>query len=519
MHEMWKLLLAEARGMWRFRWYAVAVAWLVAAVAAFAVYSLPDRYQAEARVSIDTESVLQPLLQGMAVQPDFDTRVRMMTQTLFSRDNLLQIARETDLLLAGQSAKTQQQVLDGLKDGITLRGSKDNDVYTISYTNKSAQVARRVVQSTLDILVEQTLGSSQSDSASARKFLQNQVKEYEQRLDKAEEKLAEFKRQNTGLLPDEGGRGYYDRLSSAQQQLSDLQERLRAAENQKQTINNDIADLRQKMASGGSSPRAEALQSQIQDAEQKLNDLLLKYTPQHPDVKAMKDRLQRLRHDYQEARDKPSEVTPADLQQNPVYQQLQIELNKVNREIATVQPKITEQKHRIDELKSKVDQITQVEKRLSSLTRDYDVTKKQYEQLLTRLNTAQLSGEAERSGSQMQLRIIDPPVLPLSPSGPPRRLMMIAVLLASLGAGGGLAFLLHQLRPVFLDSRTLSEVTGRPVLGGISRVLTDTQRRAMYRESAGVVVVTGLLVVTVGLGVVFAQPAAQVVQAWIAGIV
>src|SRR5699024_811929 len=99
MHELLTRVLAEARGTWRFRWFGLAVAWFIAVAGCVLVYSLPDQYQATARVHVDTKSILQPLLKGLTVRPDVDTRVQLVTNTLLSRPNLEKIARRTDLSL------------------------------------------------------------------------------------------------------------------------------------------------------------------------------------------------------------------------------------------------------------------------------------------------------------------------------------------------------------------------------------------------------------------------------------
>jgi uncharacterized protein involved in exopolysaccharide biosynthesis len=129
-----------------------------------------------------------------------------------------------------------------------------------------------------------------------------------------------------------------------------------------------------------------------------------------------------------------------------------------------------------------------VEAELKRLNRDYDVTKKQYEELLGRLESARLSDQAEQSSDDIKFKIIDPPVASLQPVAPNRPLFLTAVLLAALAAGGALAFFQNQLSPVFASRRRLAELTKAPVIGSVTLVQTPRQRA---RDRVGAVIFGG----------------------------
>ena len=97
IHETIQQVITYLRGIWRFRWYAMGISWLVAVVGWVYVSALPDQYQSSAQVLVDTDSMLRPLLRGLAVESNIDQRVQLMTTTLMSRPNLEKLARMTDL--------------------------------------------------------------------------------------------------------------------------------------------------------------------------------------------------------------------------------------------------------------------------------------------------------------------------------------------------------------------------------------------------------------------------------------
>lgn len=518
MHELLNFILGELRGAWRFRWYALGVAWLVALAGAIVVLNMPDEYRVEARVQVNTESMLQPLLQDLAIEPNLQARLEMMTATLLNRDNVQRIANENDLLLSARTPGEEERIIQSLRSNIQIEQTSRERIYRISYPSNSPQTAQSVVQSVMDLLLEEAMNLTMSDAASATDFLERQVSEYEDQLQQAEQRLAEFKRENVGMLPEQGGRDYYQRLRTIEDEIEELETQRRTAERRVNSIQEQLTALRtgQQQPDSGSSPRVEALDEQIRQSRERLDNMLLRYTEEHPDVQNLEAQIARLeqrREDLLAESDGASTPEPSAVQTNPVYQELQIRLNDRQSEVAGLESQIEEKEDRREQLLAQVDEITEVETQLSDLTRNYEVVRERYQTLVSRLNTAEMTTEADASGGQMSMRVVDPPITPDNPDGPPRALYLVALLPVSFGAGGGFAFLLHQIRPVFQSRVLLAELTGRPVLGSVSLVLTRRQRRAKLAA----ITIFGLAALTLvaagGAGALFADTGAERVQA------
>jgi polysaccharide chain length determinant protein (PEP-CTERM system associated) len=514
MRETLEMLLAEARGMWRFRWLGLTLAFILVIAGSGYVYALPDEYRAEARMSLNTQSMLDPLLEGLAVRPDVDQHVEMLTHTLLNQSNLERIARDTDLMLEANTEAQQKQLLQRLRREISIAEAGGNNIFKIHYTHEDPQRAYQVVRATLDIMMEEAIGSTQEDSSRARSFFAKKVDEYEKRLEEAERKLAEFKRENSGLLPSQEG-GYYDRLNRTKEELSGFKEELTTLQSRRRTLRNELQAMRQGQGQSRTvtNPRLDRLDQQIQAATQKLNDLLLKYTESHPDVIAQREQLERLRAKREEVASEGTtrQTTSQDIESNPVYEELKIQLNETNAEIASIRPKIARREQRIDELKSKVDQITEVEAKLKSLTRNYDTTREQYQQLLSRLNSARMSSDADDTGP-VDFRVIDPPTTPVDPVGPNRFLYLLVAYAFAVGAAAATGWLLSKLRPTFLDVQTLERITGRPVLGSVALVQTPMRRRLRTLEIVTYGIGLMLFGVCVGAGLLFADAGSDIVR-------
>ena len=143
MQELLDQLLGYVRGAWRFRWYMHFVAWPLCIGGWIVVHELPDQYEASARVYVDTQSVLRPLLRGLAVEGNVSQEVQLMTRTLLSRPNLEKIARMTDMDLTATTPEAMEEMLDRLKHTITLSGSGRENLYSLKYTDKNPGQAKQ----------------------------------------------------------------------------------------------------------------------------------------------------------------------------------------------------------------------------------------------------------------------------------------------------------------------------------------------------------------------------------------
>src|SRR5512137_1541813 len=133
MNELYRELLDYLRGMWHRRWIGLAAAWIAAIIGVVVVYRVPEKYEASARVYVDTESLLRPLLSGLAIQPNLDQQVALMSRTLISRPNVQKLVRINDLDLRARSDAERDDVVDNVMKSLSLTGNVSSNLYTISY--------------------------------------------------------------------------------------------------------------------------------------------------------------------------------------------------------------------------------------------------------------------------------------------------------------------------------------------------------------------------------------------------
>jgi len=495
MREIFDQLIAYVRGMWRYRWYAMLFAWILVLVGWVTVARLPDQYEASARVFVDTDSLLRPLMKGLAVQTNVHDRIQVMTRTLLSRPNLEKVARMTDLDIRARTPDDLDRIVNELGRDIKLAsaGRRNDNLYTISYAHDDPEHAKRIVQALLTIFVETTLGENRRDSSAAQKFLSQQIREYEARLVESEERLKEFKRKHVGMMPGDD-QDYFSRLQQAEANLAQARLLLKEEENRRDELQSQIRGEQPVFGFGGrgAGGPASEFDERITRLEARLDELLLRYTDQHPDVVATRatiELLEQQRDDelklLTETGTDEASAAASPLNTNPVYQQMKIGLGETEGRIATLTVRVQEYEKRVDALRRMIDTIPEVETELKRLNRDYEVTKTNFQALLSRRESAQLAEDVEQTGDSVKFRVIDPPHVPSTPSGPHRVLLSTGVLFGSLAAGLVLALILSQIWPSVYDRKALRDLSGFPVFGSISRILTGEVLRKRRLEVMG----------------------------------
>ena len=498
MHELIGLLQAAARSVWRQRWLVLLAAWIVSVAGWTYVTQIPDQYEAEARVHVDTQSILRPLLQGLAVEPNINQQVSLMAQTLLTRPTLEQVARATDMHLRAVDQAQMDRVINQLAGNVGMRGGRDN-IYTITYTSEDPRQSFAVVQALLNVFVEGALGETRGDSEAAGRFLDEQIRVYEHRLEAAEQRLAQFRRDNVDVLPGTLGT-YYQRLDAAQQDLRKAEVELREAENRRNEIQRQLASGVLEEGFGRSA--TPALDARIDTIQARMDELRLNFTERHPDIIAMRRTLSELEAEKESQlamlRGGVGSGVSQVLDDNPVYQQMRMALSTAQVDVSSRQVRVDEERRRVESLQRMVDRAPEVEAELQRLDRDYTVNRERFNTLLNRREQAAMGRSVEEGGDRVQFRVIEPARMPAAPSAPNRPMLFAAVLLLGIGTGGGLGFLVSELRPVFHNRRDLNAATGLPVLGTVSFVRNAQQRVADRTEWLLFSLFSGLLVLAFG---------------------
>lgn len=509
MDDLIRQALTILRGTWQQRWIGLAVAWIVAAVAAVVILRMPDKYEASARIYVDTQSVLKPLMSGLAIQPNVEQQVNILSRTLISRPNVEKLIRMADLDLNVKSKEQQERLIDSLMKTLEIKSAGRDNLYTLAYRDSERERAKRVVQSLTSIFVESSLGDNRKDTDSAKRFIEDQIAVYQRKLEEAEARLKDFKLRNMGVESGEG-KDYFSRMGEVSTALNQARLELREAENSRDALKRQIVGeepvLLADTPDAASDVALPEIDGRIETLKRNLDSMLQRFTDEHPDVigtrRVIKDLEDQKREQIaaRKAAGGPHSSASSSINSNPVYQQLKVSLAEAEANVASLQTRVAEYDSRYNRLKASMRMIPQVEAEFTQLNRDYDVHKKNYEQLVSRRESASMSGEMEKASVGAEFRLIDPPRVPEQPVAPNRLLLFPIALLGAFGAGVFASFAASQLRPTFFDLRTLRELTGMPVLGTVSLIASELIKRKERRGLIGFITGALALVGAYGTG-------------------
>jgi len=517
MDDLIKQVLGFLRGMWKFRWPGVGLAWVVALVGVVLIYRVPDQYEASARIFVDTQSILKPLMAGLTVQPNVDQQISMLSRTLLSRPNMEKLVRMADLDLNAKTQLARDDLITQLGARIEIRNTGRDNLYTLAIRDQEQDKAKRVIQSLTSIFVESSLGASRQDSDSAKSFLNEQIRRYEQKLEEAELRLKEFKLRNIEMQTTDG-KDATGRMVESSAQLENARLQLKESENARDAIKQQLA-LERGQGGGSALPSllppptlsvaTPEIDARIDNINRNLDSLMQRYTEQHPDVIVSRRQLKELEANKAREVDSLRKAAAAEAARRPVdpnanaslaTQELSRMLATSEVQVATLRTRVAEFSMRLAQARSGMKTAPQLETEAAQLNRDYAINRKNYEDLVTRRQSAIMSGELEVASGVADFRLIDPPRVTPKPVSPNRVAMLPLALAAGLGSGLALAFLLSQLRPAFYDPSELRAKTGLPLLGVVSLRVDDKLRRKERGSLIRFVGATASLVALFGVG-------------------
>ncbi len=512
MQDLLDQVVYYVDALWRRRWIALGIAVLIACGGWAFVATMSNKYESTAQIYVDTASVLNPLLRGVTVDNNVQHQVAVMRQTLVTRPNLEEVVRRTDMDLEAKTPAEFEGLLQSVRNRIRISSNRTN-IFTIKFTDTDPRRAHDVVQTLTTMFVQQNLGQNRRDMETAQTFLKRQIRHYEAQLNAAESRLANYKQEHRELLP--GQSGLQDELAGAQTRLQELRAQLSDGENRLQYLRQELENtpemLTQQGAGYGSGPPTNT-EARIMELRARLDRLSSRYTEQHPDVKAAQRELQGLMQEFeaqQEARQ--SAVGPdgegADAAApeggiqvpNPTYSELRLAFIEQQSDVQSLRGKVSRARENVAAIEKKLARVPEVEARLKQLTRDYGIIKSQYETLLQRRESAQISADREQQSDKVQFRIIEPPQVPVTPAGPNRPMFMAAVLVMSLGAGVGSTGLLALTKATYGSVNHLRRDFDLPLIGAVSRLPSRYEKIRAIAEGLGLTLAIAAFVGLFGL--------------------
>ena len=493
MNEVFEDLRAALFSVWHRRWLALGVAWGVCVLGWLVVALIPNSYESEARMYVQTDDALTSVTGIKGASKEEIDRVR---QTLASKNNLEKVVRSTRLGEDVQTPRDMANAIESLTKKVTVNSEQNNLFELKAEIGKSdlsdgenAALAQSVVQKLIDIFREENIAGSSGDVAETIVFLDRQLEDRKRELEAAEQRRLAFEAENPDLI---GGTGT---LSAKRQQLNsdlrDVQADLAAAQSSLAAINGQLAGTPRTIitpgAVGGARQALANAQSQLASMQAGGK------TASHPDVIAIQKQISALRG--RAANENPTSVGSP----NPAYSSLVAIKGERQANVQAMLAREAALQSEVSRMMASAASEPAVAAEANRISRDYEVLKDKYDELLQKREDVKLRIEVETNRSSFKFEVIDPPTLPRIPSAPNRPLLLIGVLIAGIAAGVGAAFAIGQLRSTFATTGKLERALDLPVVGAITQTMTDAARelrsKRMRMFYAGSGALAGLCVV------------------------
>ena len=471
MNSITDEILSAVYSVWHRRWLALAVAWGVCLLGWLVVALVPNSYESRARIFIQLDDALAEQV-GIGVA-DKKRDIERIRQTLTSAVNLEKVVRSTRLGDTVETPKQMEAVVLGLAKDIKVVSQQDNlfEITAVaserSFSDaENAKLAQDVAQKLIDIFREENLAGGRGEMTETMEFVNQQLKAREKELEEAESRRNAFEAQHPEMV--QGGAAGLQRLESSRSELRGIDADLAAAQSALAAINGQLAGTPQTLAASGP---AGGTRGALGQAMADLNAMKARgLTDNHPDVIAQKNQIAGLRTAAQ------SEA-PGGGMPNPAYSSLvsikaerEATVQSLNARRAAIQGEVAR-------LTATQIQNPELASEAQRISRDYDVLRQQYDKLLRDREELRLRGEVKTGREAVKFEVVDPPTSPRSPVAPNRPILLLGVLIVGLGAGVAAAFAIGQLRSTFATTSRLENATGLPVLGAVSRTLTEGARR------------------------------------------
>jgi polysaccharide chain length determinant protein (PEP-CTERM system associated) len=462
----------------RRKWWLIAPILISIVVGLLLVKLLPKVYRSSATLGVSAPAV-SPNFVNQTRPLNDQERTRELSQQLVSAPILARVASEERL--AGDAGADAEIALLRRSISITVpqpvaatNQPRRLDMFVVSYTDSEPHRAQRIVSRLVTLFVEANSKARTETAESTSAFLAGELRASEARLHELEATLRRSKELFMGQLPEQT-QANLQTLSGLRQQLEanatalrGEQDRLSMIERQAEGLKQGSAEALMMTRGGGSMPQTS--ESRVLLLERELADARGMYTDRHPEVQRLEDELTSARNDAAADRQRPSSDRVALLQLEPAYRQLMADREMARLRIRDLQRTDVDTRRQIGVYQARVESAPMVEQQLSAVQRDFDLEKTQYSELSSKLHTASIAENVERTRRGEQFTVLYPAAVPTDPIEPvPWRVMLIAVM-AGICVGGGATLAREYLDRSVHNIRDLKDEFGLPVLGEVTRI-------------------------------------------------
>ncbi len=483
--QNFKELFRYLRALHRHRYLFILLTLVVMTAIGVYSFTLPKKYSADTTVFIE-RNVIDSLVRGIAVSPDINDRIRVLRYAILSRDLVTKTLEEVGSDIFTKPVAEQQSYISKLIERINLR-IRGQELFTLSLIDKDPVFVQKFVNTLVGTYVEENISAKREETYGANRFLDEQIEIFKTKLEDAEDKIIDFRKKNGVYFSvDEGAtlaniRELEGQIENIELNQDTLLARKRQIQSQLDSLPETI-DMVSESAEGG----------RLAEMENRLSNLLLKYTDNYPEVIRLKSEIDGLKKRLTEPdtdETKPERTRLTSL--NPLHQELQGRVFELDAELSSMRARKLNLQKTIAKRENELRDVPTARKELGILTQQRDSIRNVYDELLGRMSQSEVSKQMEIGNKAATFRIVDAAVLPEVPVSPNMLKMFLLAVAGGIGCGIGVVYLFENMDTRVRDVELFAEL-GVDVLAVVPNISDPVTLKRVWRKDLLVVFVAGV---------------------------
>lgn len=437
-----ELIVAAKRELIKFRFLAVFISIILFFAIYFIAFNWPQVFRSSAIITLDHTNVIEPLLRGAVGVTDTEVNERVADLMLSRRVIEAAIRKQADKTQQEYSPEQLEKLVRYFRENIMVEVQGNNRAVThVSFAAESASDAYENLKAIVTVFLEDRVAEKQKDSFEAYNFIDAQVRKYKSQLEEAEINLKHFKENSADVTEFSVKKRIADLSSEVKNLEISIEESIAALKATKTQLEDEsrFLSLRTKVV---------ALEARKTTLTEELDRLRLSFQDSYPDIVMIKSQIKEIDAEITAAMSTVKGSTAGDISELPLYEELRKQYSDAQLKLSTQKRRLISMNKLLDEERLLADEVAGNQAELSDLTRDYNVTKKHYEEMLVRKENAKLTMALNNEGQGENYKLAQPPVYPLKPEGINPIIILLAAPIVALLAPVGLA-----LAYVFIDPR------------------------------------------------------------------
>lgn len=464
------------------RYLCIAVSLICLSVIVWGSYFIPKQYEARSTVFVE-RNIINTLVRDIALTPSLEGRLRVISYTMTSRSLLLKVIDELDLVLDKNNRGEVESLVASLQKRTNVRlvnrGGRTTDWFSVTFRDKDPKVARDYVNTLVRRYVEENLSAKKDETYEANTFLTEQRIAFKEKLDSADQKITDFRRsKDIYIVVDE--KTIVNEIKTSEENLETIKIQRTELEAKKSLTERQLKEEKPYTVAMLGRTKGDTLNNRIIMLQNKLNDLLVKYTENYPEVIRTKAEIEALRAQLMskpvviEEEPQGGETTEMTTL-NPLHQKLKEELTSIDSDLAALSAKERRLRELIQTKKEYLRNVPSEKKILADLQRERDTYKRIDDELVLKIGQSEVSKQMELQDKTETFRIVDPAILPTRPSTPNRVMIILLGFIASIALGIVTVILLYHMDNSVKSIDELKKAMNKPVLAVIAQIVTEEE--------------------------------------------